>query len=372
MSQFLTPPLFQTLDASANPRVGAKLSIFQTATTTLLSLFSDEALTTPIANPMISDSAGVFPLCFIAETKFKATLTTSADVLVYSRDPVYSTGQADNILAEDVSFDGSGIGFSSTNVQDAIVELYGSVAHLTGADFTGDLSTTGDVSFKGTDSASNVTTYAGLAKTVIDNTDASEDGELSVKTMVAGTYANRLNIAQGVWTPGATGGDKGVNTLNVTAVYVNGARLGGAPDAVFVDQKTTGTGGGTFTLGAWRTRDLNTKLLDPGSLITVSANTFVSTIAGWVEWSAPAKGVQGNKTRLYNVTDSTVAGVGSTAWNDTSPDSGSLSVGSCAVVAGKTYRLEHQSSSTRADGFGVASGFSEVEIYTRISFWRTA
>ncbi|MER8689370.1 hypothetical protein [Mesorhizobium sp. M1136] len=189
--------------------------------------------------------------------------------------------------------------------------------------------------------------------TTVDNTVPRFDGTKGA-TQTSGVTISDADLVE------ASGG-----------FYVGSARVGGAPDAVFVDQKTAGTGGGTFTSGAWRTRDLNTKLLDPGSLVTVSANTFVSTVAGWVEWSAPAKGVQGNKTRLYNVTDSTVAGVGSTAWNDTSPDSGSISVGGCAVVAGKTYRLEHQSSSSRADGLGVASNFSEVEIYTQIKFWRT-
>lgn len=136
MPQYLSTPLFQASDASANPLVGAKEYIYQTGTTTLLSLFSDELLTTPISNPLIADSAGVFPLCFIAETKFKVVLKTSADVTLYTRDPVYSTGQADVVSASNVSFDGTGIGFSSTNVQDAIVELYGSGVTLSGGSST--------------------------------------------------------------------------------------------------------------------------------------------------------------------------------------------------------------------------------------------
>ena len=39
---------------------------------------------------------------------------------------------------------------------------------------------------------------------------------------MAGTIADRLNIAQGVYTTGATGGDQGVDTFNTNAYHVAG------------------------------------------------------------------------------------------------------------------------------------------------------
>jgi hypothetical protein len=222
MAQFLTPAFLQASDASSNPLVGAKEYIYAAGTTTLLSLFSNEALTTPLTNPLVADAAGVFPGCFIAETKFKVLLKTSADVLLYSRDPVYSTGQADNVLASNVSFDGSGIGFSSTDVQAAIVELFGSVAHLSGADFLGPVSVTGDLKFQANDSLSNPTVYAALSPTVTDNVDGTEDGKLDIKTIVAGSLAPRLSIAQGVYASRAIGGDQGRDTTNLGTMFVNG------------------------------------------------------------------------------------------------------------------------------------------------------
>ena len=42
------------------PQSGSSLTVYETGTTTLATLYADEGLTTPIANPQISDSAGRF------------------------------------------------------------------------------------------------------------------------------------------------------------------------------------------------------------------------------------------------------------------------------------------------------------------------
>ncbi|RWD77485.1 hypothetical protein [Mesorhizobium sp.] len=147
----------------------------------------------------------------------------------------------------------------------------------------------------------------------------------------------------------------------------------GAPDAVLEDQKASATDGGTFINGAWRTRDLNTEVLDPSSLVSIAANQFTPTVGGWVEWTAPASNVGQHKTRLFNVTDATVAGVGSSEQSAGSADTATRSFGGAPVVAGKAYRIEHQCSNTVATlGFGRAAGFaSTVEVYTCVKFWRT-
>lgn len=45
-------------DASGNPLSGGKLRVYTANTTTLVSLFSDEALTVPLSNPVIANSEG--------------------------------------------------------------------------------------------------------------------------------------------------------------------------------------------------------------------------------------------------------------------------------------------------------------------------
>lgn len=162
--------------------------------------------------------------------------------------------------------------------------------------------------------------------------------------------------------------------MNSGATAPEWVSITGAPDAAMEDQKATATEGGTFTSGAWRTRDLNTEVLDPSSLVSIAANAFTPTVAGWVEWSAPASNVGQHKTRLYNVTDAAVAGVGSSEQSAGSADTQTRSFGGAPVVAGKAYRVEHQCSNTVAtNGLGRASGLATtVEVYTRVQFWRTA
>lgn len=122
MAQNITAPVQQLFNSSGSPLSGAKLFVYQTGTTTELSLYSDEALSTAIANPIIADAAGVFAQAFLSESEYKVLITDADDVSLYSRDPVYSVSNASSLAATAITFDGSGIGFSSTNVQDAIEE----------------------------------------------------------------------------------------------------------------------------------------------------------------------------------------------------------------------------------------------------------
>lgn len=72
------------------PYPGAKAYIYLTGTNTLASVWTDKALTIAGANPIVADAAGVFPLRWLDESiTYKLTLTTSADVLIYSEDPAF-------------------------------------------------------------------------------------------------------------------------------------------------------------------------------------------------------------------------------------------------------------------------------------------
>lgn len=161
-------------------------------------------------------------------------------------------------------------------------------------------------------------------------------------------------------------------TMSVTgAVYSAGVRLGGAPDVVLEDQKAQNTDGGTINSGAWVTRTLNTEVRDPAALCTLAANTMVFATNGWVEWEAPGNQVEKHQSRLFNVTDAVVTAWGTPGSTRQDSEFNTLSRGGGAVVAGKTYRIEHRSLVSQAtNGLGVASNLG-TEIYTRVLFWRT-
>jgi hypothetical protein len=58
-------------DANGVPYVGAKLYVCTAGTTTLASIYSDASLTTPLTNPLTSDSAGNFSFAYIAAGTYK-------------------------------------------------------------------------------------------------------------------------------------------------------------------------------------------------------------------------------------------------------------------------------------------------------------
>lgn len=264
--------------------------------------------------------------------------------------------------------EGTIVTFTSTNAganPGPVVGTFRDSASPAANDFIGSLE------FNGRDSAANTQNYAILRGQIIDPTSTSEDGRLSFLTVIAGTLANRFHLGAGIYGDTATGGDKGAGTVNATALYQNGVRVSGVPDAILEDQKSAGTQGGTFTASAWQTRTLNTEARDPDGLISLSSNQFTPTVAGWVEWSAPASLVGYHKTRLYNVTDAAVVSYGTGEAAASGVGVSTRSEGGGAVVAGKAYRIEHYCQTTGTTyGFGVPAA-TGTEVYTRVRFYRT-
>src|SRR3990172_5694485 len=59
------------------------------------------------------------------------------------------------------------------------------------------------------------------------------------------------------------------------------------------DEKAQGTNGGTFTTGAWRTRDLNSEKSDVNGLATVASNQVTLAAGTWLfRCIAPACAVE--------------------------------------------------------------------------------
>ena len=141
------------------------------------------------------------------------------------------------------------------------------------------------------------------------------------------------------------------------------------------DQKAQGTDGGTFTAGAWQTRDLNTEVADVGEHASLSSNQFTldaGTYEAW--WRAPGYRVNGHQTRLQNVTDGTTIKEGSTSAAEFEDSSaGGLviqtdSVGQCrfTIASSKTFEIQHRCSVTRATtGFGKSQNWS-TEVYGQV------
>jgi len=72
------------------PLNGGKAYFYLTGTTTLEDVFEDDGLTTPLANPVIANSAGFFPeLVYLDPTvAYRCVIKTSADVTISDADPI--------------------------------------------------------------------------------------------------------------------------------------------------------------------------------------------------------------------------------------------------------------------------------------------
>lgn len=106
----------------------------------------------------------------------------------------------------------------------------------------------GQLIFNGKDSAANKQEYADIQAVISDATSTSENGVLQLRTVVAGTVANRVSVGAGLFTASATGGDKGADTVNTNAYY-----SGGAAGYIFLGtQAFTASGTYTPTTGARR------------------------------------------------------------------------------------------------------------------------
>lgn len=140
--------------------------------------------------------------------------------------------------------------------------------------------------------------------------------------------------------------------------------------AIIKDVKTNGVSGGTFTSGAWRTRDLNT-LEGDSTFVSLSTNQFTLEAGEYkIRTFAPSKDVNNHKTRVYNFTDSaetTIISSSASANVTGGSYAPAIASGVIKITEPKTFELQHRCGTSRAtDGFGAASGYGNNENYSDI------
>ena len=93
MAGLLFPmPAPRAVDSGGAPMSGALLQFFLTGTTTPASVYASAALTTPLSNPVVADSGGLFPPIYLdPSASCRCQLLTSAGVVVRDIDPVSTT-----------------------------------------------------------------------------------------------------------------------------------------------------------------------------------------------------------------------------------------------------------------------------------------
>ena len=144
--------------------------------------------------------------------------------------------------------------------------------------------------------------------------------------------------------------------------------------AVYEEQYSSGTNGGNgtnFVSGAWQTRILNATSALKGSSISRAGNTITLSSGTYhIVAIAPAHRVRRHKTRFYNSTDGIVTLYGTTEYvQDGLQDTMTRSFvdGIITISASKSFILQHRCGLTRnGDGYGLASGFGDTEVYAKV------
>lgn len=144
--------------------------------------------------------------------------------------------------------------------------------------------------------------------------------------------------------------------------------------AIVADVKPSGYNGGTFSSGAWRTRDLNSELRS-ASWLTLNENSTFTLIPGiyYFDASAPAVYVNGHKCRLRSLSGNSVMLYGTSEYNgyDKQVERTYLK-GVAELTTQSIFTLEHYAERTRSTvGFGYRLGISNVpEIYSVITIFK--
>lgn len=131
------------------------------------------------------------------------------------------------------------------------------------------------------------------------------------------------------------------------------------------DLKTSGTAGGTFTNGAWRTRTLNTVENDPLGFVSLSGNQILLPASNWrLNARAPAANCGAHQCRFQNVSAGTTVAIGSSSFSNAGGVQVDSVVDACFSSNGSDlYELQHQCQTTVATvGMGSPCSFG-TELY---------
>ena len=168
----------------------------------------------------------------------------------------------------------------------------------------------------------------------------------------------------------------GVERMSITDSGVTGAGGKFASYAIIRDEKSDADGG-TFTAGAWRTRDLNTEVADADGIVSISNNQFTLQAGTYlIKASTPAYESAFHQNRLYNITDSSVVDTGSSAYTKVSSyvQTNSILSSRFTISGAKVFEVQHRADATKSSqGFGVrtSAGFSTAaDIYTIVEIYK--
>ena len=137
------------------------------------------------------------------------------------------------------------------------------------------------------------------------------------------------------------------------------------------DSGTSTTYFGTYTTGAWRTRDIDTEVSDEDGIVTISSNQFTLQAGNYrIRYGATSYTVDKHALRLRNVTDTSTVGYGvATFGYSYSPILFTEGTVRVSIASAKAFEVQGYPAVTKASngmGFAMVNGSSYetiVEIF---------
>ena len=147
--------------------------------------------------------------------------------------------------------------------------------------------------------------------------------------------------------------------------------------AIICDQKGSNVKGGSTSTGTFNTRDLNTELADADGIVSISSNQFTLQAGSYlIRANAPAHAALRHQIIVWNYTDSSITGVGTSEYGATSGATTTRSFVTCrtTISSAKAFEIRHRVGSAKSnDGFGVASDYdAQPCIYTIVEIYKEA
>ena len=145
--------------------------------------------------------------------------------------------------------------------------------------------------------------------------------------------------------------------------------------AVIGDVKANDVDGGTFTSGDWRTRDLNTELIDADGIVSISSNQFTLQAGSYfIQAQAMAYRVNRHMVKLYQ-TSGTPADIafGTSMYANSAYNGNNFSFvkARVTITTATTYEIRHQGDTNHSTfGFGLGSNFSTTELFTVVQIFK--
>ena len=222
MARLFHLPQAVRIDSTGAPYAGAKAYFYLTGTTTPTDTYTDNALGTPHANPVVADSGGQWAAIYLDPAiTYRCIIKTTADVTLDDVDPVHAP-----ITGSQISITDSGGYFAGTEVETILQDV--------GANYT-----------------KNAATETITADWTWSGADINMGDNLIIRPEIKdfGVTHNSISSSSGTLTIDCSTGNSFVTTLteNVTTVTLSNASASGTFCQVTIRIIQDG-GGGAYTV----------------------------------------------------------------------------------------------------------------------------